>query len=85
MQLNKPLSEKKIRIETENAVFLNFDYTKTLEFLYEVKSESILHIYGCVDADEDFIIGHGKTLEDLRREIRKENWNHRRGLMTKNL
>ncbi len=68
MQLNKPLAEKKIKLQTDNSLFLNFNYTTTLETLYCVKSENVLHIHGCVGIDEDFIIGHGKTLYDLRKE-----------------
>ncbi len=67
MQLNTPLELKKIKLIISDAVFLNFNYTKTLENLYGIKSHNILHIHGCIDEDEDFILGHGKSYEELRR------------------
>ena len=68
IQLNKPLAEKKIILQTDNSLFLNFNYTTTLETLYGVNSDKILHIHGCVNVNEDFVIGHGKTLDDLHKE-----------------
>ena len=66
LQLGKPDIESKIILETENAIFINFNYTKTLEEIYEVAPNKILHIHGCVDIDEEFILGHGECEEDLR-------------------
>lgn len=34
--------------------------------LYGIDGSRVLHIHGCVDDDENFIIGHGSSLEDLR-------------------
>lgn len=65
MQLNAPNPLQRIKLDLNNALFLNFNYTKTLEDLYEIDSNKILHIHGCIDDDEDFIIGHGKTYEKL--------------------
>lgn len=72
LQLEKPSSGKKIKMEIEGSVFLNFNYTKTLENLYGIKPENILHIHGGIDCDENFIIGHGKTIDDLKRENPEE-------------
>ena len=63
--LNAPVESKKININTEDSVFLSFNYTKTLENIYNIPHERVLHIHGCVDNDEDFILGHGKSYEDL--------------------
>lgn len=68
MQLNRPLKVKKVQLKTENSTFLNFNYTKTLETIYGIVPEKILHIHGCVDEDEEFIIGHGKSLSDLQKD-----------------
>lgn len=47
-------------------IFLNFNYTKTLEELYQVKANSILHIHGKVGGDR-LIFGHGdETLIGFR-------------------
>lgn len=67
IQLNPPAVEKKIKIETVDSIFINFNYTKTLESLYGIVSSQILHIHGCVDIDEDFILGHGKSYDELER------------------
>lgn len=68
-RLNKPITTKRIRLNTENSLFLSFNYTKTLEELYGIDASRVLHIHGCVDDDENFIIGHGSSLEDLRNTI----------------
>ena len=41
----------------EKSVFLTFNYTRTLEDVYEIKDNKICHIHGKVD-DADLIIGH---------------------------
>lgn len=70
IQLNQPNKELSLRIETTNSVFLTFNYTKTLENLYGIEPKKILHIHGCVNDleaghSENFIIGHGRTREDI--------------------
>ena len=53
LSLNPPLESRKIDLITQDSVFINFNYTKTLENLYGINSHNILHIHGCVDEDED--------------------------------
>ena len=65
VQLNTPLQDKKIQLDTQDTFFINFNYTKTLENLYGVSPKKILHIHGCVDSDEDFILGHGKDFQEI--------------------
>jgi len=65
IQLNKPHTDKKVKIEQNDSVFFTFNYTKTLENLYNIPSSNIIHIHGCVDDNEDFILGHGKSYEDI--------------------
>ena len=50
----------------ENSVFLTFNYTLTLENLYGICYESILHIHGSVDDSESIIFGHGCSRKDIR-------------------
>lgn len=64
-QLNKPQIEQKIILETSNSVFLSFNYTKTLEDVYNIDSLNIIYIHGCIDRNEEFIIGHGMSYEDI--------------------
>lgn len=66
MQLKSPLESRKIDLIIPDSVFINFNYTKTLENLYGINQHNILHIHGCVDEDEDFILGHGKGYEELK-------------------
>lgn len=70
LQLNIPSKEKMIEIKIKNSIFLTFNYTKTLENLYRVPISQILHIHGCIDYDENFILGHGKSFEELRKMIK---------------
>ncbi|MBO5877292.1 MAG: bacteriophage abortive infection AbiH family protein [Bacteroidales bacterium] len=70
LQLNKPVPELSLNIETVNSVFLTFNYTKTLENLYGIDFKQILHIHGCIDDleighSENFILGHGKDRNDI--------------------
>ncbi len=60
-QLNPPLRSRSVNLQIKDSAFLSFNYTKTLENLYGVDNRSILHIHGCVDENEDFVLGHGKT------------------------
>lgn len=43
-----------------NALFLNFNYTNTIQELYSRAQPQVLHIHGSVeDVDEGIILGHG--------------------------
>lgn len=53
-----------------DALFLTMNYTKTLEDVYKVSSNNILHIHGSVD-NNYFIFGHGKTL--FSSDIKEDN------------
>lgn len=66
-QLNPPIASKKIKLDKDNSLFLNFNYTRTLEDIYNVNTSQILHIHGCIYTNEEFILGHGKTYEELKR------------------
>lgn len=65
LQLKSPLESRKIDLIIQDAIFINFNYTKTLENLYGINSCNIFHIHGCVDENEEFILGHGKRYEEL--------------------
>lgn len=65
VQLTPPSASNKVNIITHNSKFINFNYTKTLENLYGINPHKILHLHGCVDENEDFILGHGKSYEEL--------------------
>ena len=64
--LNTPDRSNKIFIgDTKTAFFITFNYTNTLETLYDIPSNSICYIHGKAENDEELIIGHNKSWEDL--------------------
>ena len=56
----------------QDSTFLTFNYTTTLETLYNIPHDKVRHIHGCVGRDviEDLdlsqiIVGHGKSREEI--------------------
>lgn len=70
--LPKPNSGKKIQLDKENAFFINFNYTDTLQKLYDVKPSDILFIHGDVQAGTDLVLGHNRSYEDIDAEFAPE-------------
>lgn len=56
---NVPIIDK--NIFSENDVFINFNYTSTLEELYDIDINKILYIHGNLIYDPQLIIGHGNN------------------------
>ncbi|MDT0676477.1 bacteriophage abortive infection AbiH family protein [Autumnicola musiva] len=52
----------------ENAIYLNFNYTKTLELYYNIPSDQILYIHNKADGISPLILGHGLHPEKFRKE-----------------
>lgn len=73
LQLRPPQREKMVKLTTQNALFLTFNYSKTLENLYNIPSNQILHIHGCVDDNEEFILGHGVGRDELQALLTKND------------
>lgn len=46
------------KIFDRNSVFITFNYTKVLEYIYGIDNENILHIHG--DVSNEPIMGHGR-------------------------
>ena len=63
-QLNLPQKSRMIDLKA-TSIYLNFNYTKTLETIYRIKSDFILYIHGCVDGGE-FVLGHGNSYEKIK-------------------
>ncbi|KQK26096.1 hypothetical protein AR438_10975 [Chryseobacterium aquaticum] len=62
MDLSLEDTEKKLDLN-ENSIFLNFNYTLTLEEIYEISRDNIYHIHGDVEHNQgSLIFGHNKTL-----------------------
>lgn len=70
IQLPPGNNKKKIRIDMENTIFLSFNYTRTLEDLYGIPYDKILHIHGCVD-NESLVFGHGEQYSTLQKKMEK--------------
>lgn len=67
--MQAPDSSKKLPISKKNAFFISFNYTPTLESLYNIPRDQILHIHGSVFEEGEYIIGHGKSYEELWKEL----------------
>jgi hypothetical protein len=69
-QLDIPdASAASVRCVDPNALFLNFNYTPTLQRVYGVPSSRVLHIHGsAADPTSEIILGHGwqRQEKDLR-------------------
>lgn len=51
-------NSKELHLEKDNSIFLTFNYTETLELLYRIPKDQILHIHGCAYENEKLIFGH---------------------------
>ena len=56
------INPKYTHLEQHNSYFINFNYTDTLELLYKIPEENILHIHGRAIKGEHLIFGHDKHL-----------------------
>lgn len=46
----------------KNAKFLSFNYTRTLEDIYKVKEDNILHIHETIIGNKPLVVGYGDAL-----------------------
>lgn len=58
------ISDKKLKVKTD-AIFLNFNYTNTLEKYYDIKGSQILYIHNRAISGEILILGHGTDPNDF--------------------
>ncbi|EJQ32402.1 hypothetical protein IEC_05414 [Bacillus toyonensis] len=47
--------------ENHQDIFINFNYTTTLEDVYNISKSNVLHIHGVVDSDEELVLGHSNS------------------------
>lgn len=57
-ELNGQNKRTSFIVDNSHDIFLNFNYTTTLEDLYSIEEENVLHIHGVVNSDEDLVLGH---------------------------
>ena len=67
-QLPHGNNKKKIKMNYEDSLFISFNYTHTLEELYGIPSDRILHIHGCV-GNGSLIFGHGYQYEAIQKKM----------------
>ncbi|MFC7367158.1 AbiH family protein [Vreelandella zhaodongensis] len=48
----------------EDALFTSFNYTSTLEVVYGIAADRVLHLHGRAELFDDLIFGHGDTIEE---------------------
>ena len=83
------LQNKKIQFPNEDSIFFTFNYTKTLEDIYEIDAKRIYHIHGVIDDKDSMEVGHGLGEEELNdmligQEPRiGEVWNNRLNRMVR--
>jgi len=65
--LPKANSGNMVKMETADSFFINFNYTNTLENVYKVSPEDILHIHGGLGNDE-YVIGHGRNYNEVEED-----------------
>jgi hypothetical protein len=47
--------------ESNQDIFINFNYTTTLENVYDIPRRNVLHIHGVVDSEVDLVLGHSNS------------------------
>ena len=63
---------KKIQFPNEDSIFLTFNYTKTLEDIYEIDAKRIYHIHGVIDDKDSMEFGHGLGVEELDNMLKSQ-------------
>lgn len=85
---NRP-QEKKILFPSEGSIFLTFNYTKTLEDIYEIDAKRVYHIHGVIDDKDSMVVGHGLGEEELNDMLKchepriGEVWNKKLNMLTR--
>lgn len=70
-ELKKGDENKKIELKTDDAVFLTFNYTSTLETLYGIDENNVLHIHGKAGTNDELVLGHGVSFDDIKKMLEK--------------
>lgn len=62
-QIDVSLASRKMSFSGTD-LFLTFNYTSTLQLVYGIDGENVLHIHGRSDTFDDLIFGHGAMMEE---------------------
>ena len=63
---------KKIELKTDDTVFLTFNYTSTLQTLYGIDEDKVLHIHGKAGTDDELVLGHGVSEDDIEKMLERD-------------
>lgn len=68
--INIPECTRLMEFDPETSLFLNFNYTKTLEEVYGISAKNILYIHGKFTKDNELdvnaiTVGHGMSAEEI--------------------
>ena len=80
---------KKIQFPSEGSIFLTFNYTKTLEDIYEIDAKRVYHIHGVIEDKDSMVVGHGLGEEELNDMLKSQElrigevWNKKLNRMTR--
>lgn len=66
ISLPSGISDLKIKIERKNSFFITFNYTETLQNLYNIPEKSVLHIHGKSNKNNELILGHGLNYDKIK-------------------
>lgn len=58
-----------VLVNIKEAFFLTFNYSLTLEKLYGIRPEIILHIHGSALDKDSIVVGHGRSYSVIRDEL----------------
>lgn len=62
--INTSSASGRLALPTE-ALFITFNYTSTLEHVYSIPVDRILHIHGRAETYDDLIFGHGRKMGEV--------------------
>lgn len=85
----KRSKEKKIQFPSEGSIFLTFNYTKTLEDIYEIDVKRVYHIHGVIYDKDCMEFGHGLGEDELNDMLKSQEpridevWNKKLNRMTR--
>lgn len=66
LQLESPDRNQRVQLNKDNSYFINFNYTLTLETVYNIPPRDIYYIHGCANLNQNLIFGHNQTPEAIK-------------------
>ena len=81
-QLDLSECQATLPLKKEDAIYITFNYTDTLEDVYGIEASIVHHIHGRASNGDNLILGHGSTAEEIEKanpepEGESEYWEQR--------